>query len=349
MPVATQASVKALVSRDLEECGASIILANSYHLYLRPGHQLIQQMGGLHSFMNWSGPILTDSGGFQVYSLARLRKISEQGVKFQSHIDGSSHLFTPELSVDIQTALGVDIMMPLDQCPPATADQKQLVEAMARTTRWLKRCIQRHQQLEDDNSCGQPGALFGIVQGGISPPLRQRHAEELGALGLPGYSIGGLSVGESQEQLREMVAFTAPLLPSDRPRYLMGVGTPMDIIESVNCGVDMFDCVFPTRAARNGTLFTKQGRLTIKNARFRQDARPIEEGCQCYTCRNYSRAYLRHLFMARELSCHYLTTLHNLHFYLQMMREIRESLDQNQFLSYYQQFKECYLQKRWKK
>ncbi len=330
MPVGTQATVKALAPRDLEECRAQIILGNTYHLYLRPGHRLIQETGGLHGFMGWNGPILTDSGGFQVYSLAPMRRISEEGVKFRSHIDGSYHLLTPELAMEIQQSLGSDIMMCLDSCIPYPASREEVEEATRLTTRWARRCKASHTRKEL--------LLFGIVQGGMDARLRRRHAQELQEIGFDGYALGGLSVGEPKELMYEMVAETTPVLPTERPRYLMGVGTPEDIVNAVSMGIDMFDCVMPTRNARNGMLFTATGRLVIKNSRYKRDFRPVEEGCQCYTCRNFSRAYLRHLFISKELLSYRLNTIHNVHFYLRLMENIREALFQGRFMEFKREF-----------
>lgn len=326
MPVGTLGTVKALTPEELSDCGAQIILGNTYHLYLRPGNTVIDQFGGLHGFMNWTGPILTDSGGFQIFSLAKMSKITEDGYAFQSHIDGSRHLLTPEDTVDIQARLGADIMMCLDQCIPYPADESEATAALELTTRWAARCrdawmdrdIRRH-------------ALFGIVQGGMYRPLRQRSAEELIALDFPGYAVGGLSVGEPKEMMYEMAEFAIPILPDDKPRYVMGVGTPEDLVEMVGFGADMFDCVMPTRNARNGQLFTRFGTLNITNARFRIDTGPVADGCTCYTCRNYSRAYLHHLYRCRELLAYRLNTIHNLHYYLHLMHDMREAIREDAF------------------
>jgi len=329
-PVGTQATVKALDPRDLEELGAELILSNTYHLYLRPGADLIAELGGLHRFMDWNGPILTDSGGFQVFSLAEKRKVSDEGVVFASHIDGSRHLFTPELVVQVQEQLGADIIMCLDECsdPLERAYNEQ---ALARTHAWAERC--RAAQRRSDQ------ALFGIVQGGVFADLREESARFLTSLDFPGYAIGGLSVGETKEQMHDMLDITLSLLPEDKPRYLMGVGAPEDLLEGVARGVDLFDCVLPTRLARNAALFTRQGRLNIRNAQFARDAGPIEAGCACYTCQHFSRAYLRHLFKAGELLAYRLATIHNAHFLLALMRDIRQALAQGRFLA----FKEAFL------
>ena len=322
MPVGTCAAVKAVNTPELRECGAEIILGNTYHLYLRPGHEIVRELGGLHSFMNWPGPILTDSGGFQVFSLARLNRVDEEGVHFQSHLDGSAHLLTPELSMQVQAALGSDVAMVLDVCPALPATREEVQQAVERTTRWARRCR------EAWNGEGVP---FGIVQGGTFPELRERSAEELCEIGFPGYAIGGVSVGESPESMVATVRATAVLLPEDRPRYLMGVGRPRDLLDAVAAGVDMFDCVMPTRNARNGTLFTSQGRVNIKRAGYRTDERPLDPNCPCEACRCHSRAYLRHLFLCGEILGARLNTLHNLTYYLGLMRRMREAIAAGQF------------------
>jgi queuine tRNA-ribosyltransferase len=319
MPVGTQATVKTLSTADLLTCGASIVLCNTYHLSLRPGHELIRSFGGLHGFMGWPYPILTDSGGYQVFSLGELARVTEEGVRFQSHLDGSRHLMTPELAVAIQQALGADILMTLDECTPypATYDAARL--SMELTCRWARRCL--------DAGRDRHGGLFGIVQGSIYKPLRDIAAQTLVEAGFDGYAIGGLGVGEPREIMYDLVAHTAALLPSQRPRYLMGVGKPQDLLQGVRAGVDMFDCVLPTRNARNGFLFTSEGRIVIKNARYRTDERPVDPRCDCYTCQHHSRAYLRHLFLAREILGLYLNTLHNVTYYLQLMQRIRHAID----------------------
>ena len=316
-PVGTQATVKALDPRDLREVGAELILANTYHLYLRPGADVVAEMGGLHRFMGWDGPILTDSGGFQVFSLAESRVVSDDGVVFRSHIDGSQHTFTPEKVVQIQEQLGADIIMCLDECAEPH-DRAYNEAALARTHAWAARC--RMAQRRDDQ------ALFGIVQGGIFSDLRQQSAEFLVSLGFPGYAIGGLSVGESKPDMYGMLDVTVPLLPAGKPRYLMGVGAPEDLLEAVARGVDLFDCVLPTRLARNAALFTRQGRINIRNAQFERDPAPIEAGCGCYTCQHFSRAYLRHLFKAKEILAARLATIHNVHFLLALMRDVRQAI-----------------------
>jgi len=330
MPVGTQGTVKALTPETLLSLGAEIILANTYHLYLRPGHVLIHNLGGLHRFMNWPRPILTDSGGFQIYSLGALRSVREEGVYFRSHIDGSSHFLSPEKAVEIQMALGAEIMMVLDECTPYPMERTKTEASLERTLRWAKRCKEVHQELS--------GALFGIVQGGMYVDLRKRGVEELVEIGFDGYALGGLSVGEPRAVREEVVAETVPLLPVERPRYLMGVGTPTDLVWAVAMGIDMFDCVIPTRCARNGLLFTKRGKLVIKHARYREDPRPIDETCDCYTCRHYSRAYLRHLFMAKEILAMTLNTVHNLRFYLRLMESIREAISEGTFGAFRRDF-----------
>lgn len=323
MPVGTQGTVKALLPETVRELGAQIILSNTYHLYLRPGHELIRRLGGLHRFMNWNGPILTDSGGFQVYSLGALRKITEEGVAFRSHIDGSQHFITPEKSIEIQEALGSDIVMCFDECTPFPADFDYVRKSLDLTLRWAE----RSKRAKSRN--GQ--ALFGIVQGGIYPELRKRAIAELVAVGFDGYALGGLSVGEPVETMLDITAESAPLLPRDAPRYLMGVGTPRDIVESVERGIDMFDCVIPTRCARNGLLFTNAGKIVIKNAIFREDERPLDSECDCYTCRHYSRAYLRHLFMAGEILALVLNTIHNVRYFTALMEKIRTAVQEGGF------------------
>ncbi|MCL2670358.1 MAG: tRNA guanosine(34) transglycosylase Tgt [Syntrophaceae bacterium] len=334
MPVGTQGTVKAMTPEQLRSLGAQIILGNTYHLDLRPGHELIARLGGLHRFMNWPGPILTDSGGFQVYSLGGLRSITEDGVTFQSHLDGSRHLLTPEEAIAIQEALGSDIMMCLDECISYPAERPAAEAALERTTRWARRCRDRKQQ--------QDQLLFGIVQGGVYPDLRRRSVEQLVSLGFDGYALGGLSVGEPKEEMCECLATATPLLPADRPRYLMGVGTPEDLVEAVYQGIDLFDCVMPTRSARNGLLFTNQEKVVIKNARYRDDSTAIDSECDCYTCRNYSRAYLRHLYMAGEILAMVLNTIHNLRHYLRLMEQIRDAIREGR----YRAFHDGYLQRR---
>jgi len=318
MPVGTAGAVKAVTRRDLEEAGARILLANTYHLMLRPGEDLVAELGGLHGFTGWQGPFLTDSGGYQVFSLAGLRRLGEDGVRFRSHIDGSTHLLTPERSIQVQMKLGADVIMAFDECPPHPAPREAVDEATARTTRWAERSRAAHQRRDQ--------WLFAIVQGGVHPDLRERSARELLALDFPGYAVGGLSVGESKQDMARVLDHLAPILPAHRPRYLMGVGTPEDILEGVARGIDMFDCVLPTRNGRNGQLFTSRGRLSIRNARYRHDPLPPDPECGCHTCRTASRAYLRHLHLAGEITAATLLTIHNLSFYLDTLRRIRENL-----------------------
>ncbi|MBL8937282.1 MAG: tRNA guanosine(34) transglycosylase Tgt [Archangium sp.] len=330
MPVGTAGSVKACAPDDLRALEAQIILGNTYHLMLRPGEKLIGEMGGLHRFISWERPMLTDSGGFQVYSLSEMRKITEEGATFQSHLDGAKHMLSPERSIEIQETLGADIIMAFDECPPALSERSYLEPSLARTTRWLGRCVSAWSRLRS--------SLFGIVQGGLFEDLRRRHAEEICAIDLPGYALGGYAVGEAPEQMHAGVAFSAPLLPKDKPRYLMGVGTPIDLVTCVGAGVDMFDCVMPTRNARNGFLFTSQGKLVIKHARYAKDPRPLDPACTCYTCRTFSRSYLRHLFNAKELVAMRLNTIHNLHFYLGLMKEARLAIEQNRYAAFMKDF-----------
>jgi queuine tRNA-ribosyltransferase len=332
MPVGTQASVKAVSPEDLEDAGARIILANTYHLYLRPGHEVIRRLGGLHRFMNWSGPILTDSGGFQVYSLASLRSISDKGVTFRSHLDGSSHFIGPEESMAIQRALGADIIMAFDECTPFPSDYEYVLNSVKQTTVWARRCL-KHKESDAQ-------ALFGIVQGGIYGDLRELSARELVAMSFDGYAMGGLSVGEDRETRFRVVRETRAFLPEDKPVYLMGIGTPEDLVDAVMLGVDMFDCVMPTRNARNGTLFTAEGRLIVKNARYADDERPIDENCQCYTCSHFSRAYLRHLFTAKEILAYRLNTIHNLYYYSHLMADMRRAIKQEGMETFRQTFLE---------
>ncbi len=331
MPVGTRATVKAVSPEELWNMGYRLILANAYHLYLRPGHRLVEELGGLHKFMNWPGAILTDSGGFQVYSLSKLGKVTDEGVLFQSHIDGSRHMFTPEISVEVQEALGADIIMCLDDVKGYPASREEAEDAMERTTRWAAGCLAAKKRVD-------PG-LFGIVQGSMFSDLRRKSAESLISLGLDGYAVGGLSVGEPREVMLEMLDATVPLLPEPAPRYLMGVGKPEDILDGVMRGVDLFDCVLPTRNARNGMLFTSSGPLNIKNAKHRTDPKPVDTRCTCVLCRNYSRAYLRHLFVEKEIFGQRLSTLHNLHFYSELMEGIRGALETNQLTRFASDFR----------
>ncbi|MCC7177181.1 MAG: tRNA guanosine(34) transglycosylase Tgt [Acidobacteria bacterium] len=326
MPVGTQGVVKAVTPRDLMEVGASIILGNTYHLHLRPGDELIRRRGGLHRFIGWERPILTDSGGYQVFSLADRRKLTEEGVEFQSHLDGSRHVLTPESAVDIQLNLGSDIAMVLDECPALPAPHDALDRSVDLTARWARRCRDRFVERRPHSDTGSGQLQFGIIQGGSELDLREKSAELTLAIGFEGYAIGGLSVGEAADTMYKVIEGTTPLLPADQPRYLMGVGTPLDLIEAVARGVDMFDCVMPTRNARNGRLFTSEGAINIKNARYAEDDGPVDAACGCYTCRTFSRAYLRHLFLAGEMTGGTLNTLHNLFFYLDTMRRVREAI-----------------------
>jgi queuine tRNA-ribosyltransferase len=326
MPVGTQATVKALTQEALEELGAEIILANTYHLYLRPGHELVRKLGGLHQFMSWPRAILTDSGGYQVFSLSALRKITDEGVRFRSHLDGSEHLLTPEKAAEIQLALGSDIAMVLDECIETPAPRDKAEAAVARTTTWAKRARNYFQECAQRNG-DLPQWQFGIVQGATFSDLRRESARQLLDLDFPGYAVGGLAVGEPHTTTCEMAAEVTALLPKDRPRYLMGVGRPEQIADYVALGIDMMDCVLPTRAARHACLYTTEGRVLIKNARYAQDQRPIDPKCACSVCRRYTRAYLRHLFAAGELTAAILATHHNVHFYLDIMRRIREAIE----------------------
>jgi queuine tRNA-ribosyltransferase len=320
MPVGTQGTVKAMLPRDLKEMGCQILLGNTYHLYLRPGAELIRELGGLHRFMSWDGPILTDSGGYQVFSLGAMRKLSEEGVRFQSHLDGSYHLLTPENVVQIQEALGSDIAMVLDECIPHDANREYARDSTARTIRWAERCLRARSQADQ--------LMFGIIQGGMYEDLREQCVREMNVMPFDGFAVGGLGVGEGEELLHSIAASTAGLLPKTRPRYLMGVGRPEDIMRAVRAGFDLFDCVLPTRNARNGTLFTAQGKLSIKRAEFASDPRPLDETCDCYCCRNFSRAYLRHLYVAGEILSSQLNSLHNLYFYHRLMERCREAICQ---------------------
>jgi len=356
MPVGTAGTVKALTQEMLEDAGAGIILGNTYHLYLRPGHDLINRMGGLHEFISWRRAILTDSGGFQVFSLGPLRKIDETGVEFQSHIDGSRHLITPEKSVEIQVALGADIIMAFDECSHYPLSQAEAVQSLQLTAKWARRSRRQFDLMHGDRdhaagaeSEAAPGspvdlvnpcqAIFGINQGSIYLDLRERSMEGLLEIGFDGYAIGGLAVGEDKEAMVRVISHVAPLMPCDRPRYLMGVGPPEDILDAVEQGIDMFDCVIPTRNARNGQLFTHRGRLNIKNARYREDPAPIDEQCGCPVCQRYSRAYLRHLYTSGEILGSVLNTIHNVQFFLDMMARIRQAIK----LGTFAQFRTCFL------
>lgn len=332
MPVGTNATVKAMTPEDLKAVNAQIILANTYHLYLRPGHRLVEKLGGLHRFMNWERPILTDSGGFQVFSLGELRKIDENGVKFQSHLDGSYHILTPELAIQIQEALGADIIMCFDECPPATADYDYVRKSLELTTRWAQRCKEAHKR--------EGQQLFGIIQGGMHHDLRARSLDEICSIGFDGYALGGLSVGEEKEQMYGVMECCAPFMPQDAPRYIMGIGAPEDLIEAIWHGYDMFDCVMPTRNARNGMLFSSQGRINIKAKIYEEDEGPLDPECGCYVCRNYSRAYLRHLYRAGEILSSNLNTYHNLYYYLKLMQQARDAIRDNSYTMFRRKFYE---------
>jgi queuine tRNA-ribosyltransferase len=330
MPVGTQATVKAVTPKNLEEIQAQAILANTYHLYIRPGHKLVKEAGGLHRFMNWKGPILTDSGGFQVFSLADLRNIKEEGVTFRSHLDGSSHFLSPERVMEIQNALGADIIMAFDECTPYPADYDYAKRSAERTSRWLKRCIQANRR-EDQ-------ALFGIIQGSMYADLRKMSAENILANDLPGYAIGGLSVGEPKSVMYEMLDCTVPLMPQNKPRYLMGVGSPDCLLEGALRGVDMFDCVLPTRIARNGTVLTSHGKVVVRNAVYERDFSPLDPECDCYACKNFTRAYIRHLIKANEILASVLTSIHNLRFLIRLMEQVREAIWEERLIEFCNEF-----------
>ena len=330
MPVGTQATVKTMTPDELKENNAQIILGNTYHLYLRPGHELVKEAGGLHKFMNWDRPILTDSGGFQVFSLGELRKIKEEGVTFRSHLDGSKHLFSPERVMEVEEAIGADIAMAFDECTPYPTDYNYAKNSMERTTRWLERCIKVHTR-EDQ-------ALFGIIQGSMYKDLRTESAKAVTSFDLPGYAIGGLSVGEPAETMYEMLDINTDIMPINKPRYLMGVGAADNLVEGVKLGVDMFDCVLPTRIARNGTVMTKHGKLVVRNAEYAHDFRPLEEGCGCYACRNFTRAYIRHLIKSGEVLGIRLTTIHNIYFLTNLMKEIRTAILEDRYPEFITEF-----------
>ncbi|MDF1568106.1 MAG: tRNA guanosine(34) transglycosylase Tgt [Spirochaetaceae bacterium] len=336
MPVGTNGTVKAMLHSALSDIGYDLILGNTYHLYLRPGTEVIESYGGLHQFTTWQGNILTDSGGFQVFSLAPFRKITDDGVTFRSHIDGSKHYLTPEKVVDIQTILRSDIQMQLDVCTPPDISKNDAEKALELTTMWAKKAKNRRESGPEDYQ----GALFGIVQGNFFKDLRRRSAQELGELDLPGYAIGGLSVGEEPEVFRDFLHYTAPYLPGDKPKYVMGIGTPDYMLEAMEAGIDLFDCVYPTRVARNGTCFTKDGMLNLKNARFKDDGNPIDPGCRCPVCARYSRGYMRHLFAAKEILGPMLVTRHNLDFLYVMMDDAREAIRNGSFLKFKSMFLE---------
>lgn len=326
MAVGTKATVKAMTTDELKEFGTQIVLGNTYHLHLRPGEKLIKKLGGLHQFMNWGGPILTDSGGFQVFSLSQLRKMSEEGVEFRSHLDGAKHFISPEKSMEIQMDLGADIIMAFDECLKYPATEKEIMDSMALTYRWLlrsKAAMIRKESL-----------LFGIIQGGLDFKFRKMSLDQITSVDLPGYALGGFSVGEPIHLMHELVKQIGPLMPSDKPRYLMGVGTPLDLILSIDSGIDMFDCVMPTRVARNGTLYTWQGKVSIKRQEYREDSGPLDPECDCYTCKNYSRAYLRHLFMSGEILGARLNSIHNIYFYMKLMEKAREAISEGRWKTY---------------
>jgi len=351
MPVGTLGTVKAMSPDELKEMGAEIILCNTYHLYLRPGHEVISALGGIHKFMNWDYPILSDSGGFQVFSLSALRKIEEKGVHFKSHLDGSMHFIGPKEAMEIQSLLGSDITMVLDDCTPFPSTYEYASESLERTIKWAKECKEYHEKMKDVGQIppnppllkgGERGLynhesvrqLFGIIQGSLFEDLRKKSAEELQNIGFDGYAVGGLSVGEPKEEMHRMIYFTAPLLPAEKPRYLMGIGELKDVLAAVEAGFDMFDCVMPTRNARNGTLFTSSGKISIKREEFKADRGPLDPVCNCYTCRNYSRGYLRHIFLSKEILSMRLNTIHNLFFYLNFFRNMRKSISEGKFTEF---------------
>ncbi|NRF91406.1 tRNA guanosine(34) transglycosylase Tgt [Paenibacillus frigoriresistens] len=335
MPVGTQATVKTMSPEELKTMDAQIILSNTYHLFIRPGHDIVKAAGGLHKFMNWDRPILTDSGGFQVFSLSNMRKITEEGVQFKSHLNGDKLFLSPEKAMEIQNALGSDIMMAFDECPPFPAEYEYVKKSLERTTRWAERCLQSHNRPNDQG-------LFAIIQGGMHEDLRRLSAEQLTSMDFPGYAIGGLSVGEPKHLMYEVLDYTTPLMPANKPRYLMGVGSPDALIEGAIRGIDMFDCVLPTRIARNGTCMTSEGRLVIRNAKHATDFGPLDPKCTCYTCTNYSRAYIRHLIKADETFGIRLTTIHNLHFLLQLMRDVRGAIQEDRLLDFRDEFFAAY-------
>ncbi|MFD2670458.1 tRNA guanosine(34) transglycosylase Tgt [Marinicrinis sediminis] len=335
MPVGTQATVKSMSPEEVKDLGAQIILSNTYHLFLRPGHELVKRAGGLHSFMNWDRAILTDSGGFQVFSLSEMRKITEEGVHFRSHLNGDKLFISPEIAMEIQNALGADIMMAFDECPPFPAEYDYIKASTERTTRWAERCLKSHARTQDQ-------ALFGIVQGGMHADLRKMSAQDLVSMDFPGYAIGGLSVGEPKDIMYRVLEDTVPFLPFEKPRYLMGVGSPDALLEGAIRGIDMFDCVLPTRIARNGTVMTSQGRLVVRNAKFTDDFGPLDPNCDCYTCQHYSRAYIRHLMKADEMFGVRLTTYHNLYFLVQLMNRVRQAISEDRLLDFRDEFFEQY-------
>ena len=335
MPVGTQATVKSLTPEELKEIGAQIILSNTYHLYLRPGEKIVKEAGDLHGFMNWDRPILTDCGGFQVFSLSDLRTITEEGVEFRSHLDGSKHMFTPEKVMEIEEALGADIIMSFDECCPYPSTYEYTKQSMERTTRWAKRCKEAHKNVEEQ-------ALFGIIQGGFYEDLRQQSAQDLIDLDFPGYAIGGISVGEPKEEYLKMLYYTAPLMPENKPRYLMGVGSPDYLIEAALAGIDMCDCVLPTRIARNGTAMTWNGKVVVRNATYERDFTPLDPECDCYTCKNYTRAYIRHLVKANEILGVRLLSIHNLRFLTKLMERVRIEIENDNLLKFKEEFYKKY-------
>lgn len=335
MPVGTQATVKAMSPEELKEMNAGIILSNTYHLWLRPGNDIVKEAGGLHKFMNWDRPILTDSGGFQVFSLSKFRKIEEEGVYFRNHLNGDKLFLSPEKAMEIQNDLGSDIMMAFDECPPFPATYEYMEASVDRTTRWAKRCKEAHQRPDEQG-------LFGIIQGGEYEELRRKSAEALVELDFPGYAIGGLSVGEPKDIMNRVLDFTAPMMPANKPRYLMGVGSPDSLIDGAMRGIDMFDCVLPTRIARNGTLMTSEGRMVIKNAKYAKDFTPIDENCDCYTCKNYTRAYVRHLLRTEETFGLRLTSYHNLRFLIKLMEDVRQAIREDRLGDFKEEFFEKY-------
>jgi queuine tRNA-ribosyltransferase len=335
MPVGTLATVKTLSPEELKELDAGIILSNTYHLWLRPGHEIVKEAGGLHKFMNWDRAILTDSGGFQVFSLSDLRKIEEEGVHFRNHLNGEKLFLSPEKAMEIQNALGPDIMMAFDECPPYPAERDYMKQSVERTSRWAERCLEAHQRPNDQG-------LFGIVQGGEYEDLRKQSAEDLISLDFPGYAVGGLSVGEPKDVMNRVLDFTTPLLPQNKPRYLMGVGSPDALIDGVLRGIDMFDCVLPTRIARNGTCMTSEGRLVVRNAKYAKDYNPIDKNCDCHVCKNYSRAYIRHLVKCNETFGFRLTSYHNLHFLINLMKQVRQAIMEDRLGDFREEFFEAY-------
>jgi queuine tRNA-ribosyltransferase len=345
MPIATVGAIKGLTTDEIKDSGAQILLSNTYHLHLRPGEDIVKKAGGLHKFMNWDGPILTDSGGYQVFSLSKIRKLKDDGVEFQSHLDGKKIFLTPEKAIDIQMKLGSDIMMVLDECPAADKDRKYVEKSLKLTTEWAMRCQTFFNKKRRDTprrvSTANDCLLFGIVQGGMFPDLREQSANELVKIGFDGYAIGGLSVGEPNKVMYEIIEKTVPHLPDDKPRYLMGVGTPEDILEAVERGIDMFDCVLPTRNARHGYLFTSKGVVRIRNEQYKEDFTTLDTDCDCYTCKNFTKAYLRHLFISNEILSLRLNTLHNVAFYLRLMSDIRGAIKEDKF----KQFKKDFLSK----